>query len=333
MLANDGILGGRTSVERGSILPVDDPLMAGHPATDACVINRGILGESKWLGWRAAGGVGYLDQDIAGIGLTRRADEALILDTDIAQQGIASIPLLDSALVAAQRPDVALFSGALTQACETCGSVHVLAGPCPFEVTSHLCQTYQGDVLNGLVPERGSFLQCEGSLMAISQQAQGIMKMDQAAIYPSDVGIYESAVLPNHGWATSVLERPDIAFVNDGNMLGCATCGSFHVGRLCPSEVALAPYVLQPSNVLHEWLLQERESFSEVLIPSWKSWPTVPAYIDTELGDYLAARVGNAIYDAVERHSLVNGDLIVQVVVVVQAETGAITQIGRISSN
>ena len=146
---------------------------------------------------------------------------------------------------------------------------------------------------------------------------QGIVGMiDRTAIYPSAMGMYGGAsILPRQMSEGAAYRRPGVALASDMNL------------------PALPPYQVDGNDALSALLAPESASFSEVVVHSWKDWPAGPAYVDSGLGDYLAGRVGEAVYDAVASHGLVEGDLIVQVVVVVQAETGAISQIGRISSN
>lgn len=322
MMADANILGEDIALARVSLWQTENSLDVGRSAVLAYENDPTVLSVPQQARWGVDIGLGYLEQDRLSIDQAVRVDGAVLSPSAvILQSSMASPQLPESTYSLADGPNVAFVGDLLTQACKSCGSVHIMAGSCPFEVTVPLFETYRHDAVVRLTPDNGLLLGPQAaSVLPVADQ--GILTVDRAAIYDSGVGIYDSGVLTSQKWDVAALARPGVTFVGDVN------CGSFHADLCCPSSLALAPHELRSGDLLSEWLSPERPSLSQVIMPSWREWPTAPAYLDAEFGDYLAARVGDAVYEAVASHGLVRGDLIVQVAILIQAESGPITQVG-----
>ena len=299
-----------------------------HSAVLAYESDSTVLRALPQAGWGVDISVGYLEQDGFGFEHAVLADgAALSASAGILQSSMASPQLLESAYCLVDSPNVAFVGDALSQVCRACASVHVMAGCCPFEVSESSYESYRHGAVVRLTPEDGLLLDPQVSAAVLPVAGQGIFTVDHAAICGSNVGIYDTVVLASQQWDLG-LERPGVAFIGDMHLLACVHCGSFHDGLACPSSLTLAQYEVNPGNVFRDWVAPNRVSLSEMLVPSWTESPIPPAYLGLEFGNNLASRVRDAVYEAVRSHGTVEGDLIVQIAVVVQAETGAINQIG-----
>lgn len=312
----------------------DNPLGVSCSAVLSYENDPTVLRVSQQVGWGVDVGLDYLEQDRLEIDHDVRIGVAeLSLNASIVQSSQATPQIVEAAYPLVDGPDLAFVGDTLTQVCKTCGSVHIMSGSCPFEVTASLHGAYRGDALVRLMPESGLLLDPQASAVVLPVADPMILTVDRAAITGSAVGISDSAMLASQKWDVAALERSGVAFLGDVNPLACVNCGSFHAGLSCPSTLALAPYELRRGDVFSGWPSPDRASFSQVIMPPWREWPTAPVYLDAEFGDYLAATVRGAVLDVVASHGLVERDLIIQVAIIVQAETGMITQIGTVGSN
>ena len=287
-----------------------------------------IFSDSHQFGLWADEQSGYLRSEIE---LTKHVDNHLVLDTSVLRTGIKLAFTVDTPIMTAQHPNEILMGGQLSRACEICGSVHAFVS-CPHQIATLLHGTYGDFVMPGLGKEVGVALQYN-SWADISQSNNPLrLTGDQNTIHLSKMGL--QGILPSHpDLVSSLFDRVDVGFGNGVGALAGGSCGSFHMGQVCPGGVTLTPREINAPNILSSWLLPERVSPAKAVMHSWREWLTAPVFLGAEFGDYLAARVRDAVCDVVASHSLVEGDLIVQVAILVQAESGAITQIGRISSD
>ncbi len=313
------------SVDSGLKVRVDNPSMVGRIATDAFVMNHGILSQSNQLGKWADASFICSDQYLFG-GPKWQVDKAPNQNIGISLHRIETTPSSDPSILAAQCYDIALFKDKSTEAYRTCEPVH-LTDYSSFESATHLYRAYQGDMS---VPTYGSLLKSYEPSIALCQYDQ-IIRMAEANKCQIGISTNEGAVLPWIGCTKSVFEHTNFACVKEVDMPNCVVHGALDVGCILPPEVAFPWHKLRPNDILYQGVLPEKELFSEII--SRKSWHVSSGYMNGELVNLAASRVADAVYDAVACHDHVEGDLIVQVVVVMEAQTGTITQIGRISPN
>lgn len=184
-----------------------------------------------------------------------------------------------------------------------------------------VCKRWSTGDLAKVATFADAFVSSAFSTVQLAQHDLRLLGMiDRGATYWSPVRLrHDATMIPGH--------------MPEGMAYGLA-------GVVFPSDMrpspAVGPYRLDKNQALTTLLDRDRASFYEVVVPSWKDWSTGSdgsPHVGSRLADYLVDRVRGAVYEAVASHGTIGGDLTIQVVMVLQAQTGAITQIGRISSN